>query len=102
MKAGLEYDTPVVYRHHNDWWSSNQTIADELWENLDTGKLCIPHITWSDANRHQDPMVVQLGDEWAEDHGLPESRRFAWDDKKGRYHLKLFHQLHCLVSKSVS
>ena len=43
-------------------------------------------------------MAVALTDEYAESHGLPIADRFPWDDDKGLYFIKAFHQLHCLVS----
>ncbi|KAI9711763.1 MAG: hypothetical protein M1820_001908 [Bogoriella megaspora] len=69
-----------MYQHHTPWWGAeNMTLADELWEHLDT-----------------DPMVVALDDAYVSEHDLPRSSRWAWDDTKGRYFLKVFHQLHCL------
>jgi hypothetical protein len=43
-------------------------------------------------------MVVALDDSFADTHGLPRSDRFPWDEGKGRYFIKVFHQLHCLVN----
>ncbi|KAI9653508.1 MAG: hypothetical protein M1821_007016 [Bathelium mastoideum] len=78
--AGLSYDTPITYQHHSPWWgATNMTLADQLWEHLDT-----------------DPMVVALDDAYVSAHNLPHSGRWAWDATKGRYFLKVFHQLHCL------
>ena len=79
--TGLSLDTPSIHYHHTDYWSANQTLGDELWESIDT-----------------DPMVVALTDEYADSHDLPRSDRFPWDVSKGRYFVKVFHQLHCLVS----
>jgi hypothetical protein len=79
--TGLSLVTPSIHYHHTDYWSANQTLADELWESIDT-----------------DPMVVALTDEYADSHDLPRSDRFPWDVSKGRYFVKVFHQLHCLVS----
>jgi hypothetical protein len=81
--TGLSLDTPSIHYHHTDFWSSNETLADELWEGIDT-----------------DPMVVALTDDFADAHSLPRSDRFPWDKSKGRYFVKVFHQLHCLVSAS--
>ena len=78
--TGLSLDTPSTHYHHTDYWSTNQTLADELWESIDT-----------------DPMVVALSDDFADAHDLPRSDRFPWDETKGRYFVKVFHQLHCLV-----
>jgi hypothetical protein len=44
-------------------------------------------------------MVVALSDDFANALGLPRSERFPWDHRKGRYFIKVFHQLHCLVSE---
>lgn len=77
--SGLALDTPVLYEHNTPYWGTNQTLADELWESIDT-----------------DPMVVALSDDWAVSHGLDVSARWPWDRSKGRYFLKMFHQLHCL------
>jgi hypothetical protein len=78
--SGLSLDTPSVHYHHTAYWGANQTLADELWENIST-----------------DPMVVALSDDFANSHGLPRSDRFPWDETKGRYFVKVFHQLHCLA-----
>jgi hypothetical protein len=83
LYTGLRLDTPSVHYHHTDFWSTNQTLADKLWEGIDTN-----------------PMVVALSDDFADAHGLPRSDRFPWDETKGRYFVKVFHQLHCLVSTS--
>ncbi|KAF2204313.1 hypothetical protein GQ43DRAFT_438035 [Delitschia confertaspora ATCC 74209] len=79
LPASLGLDIPVTYYHHTDYWGMNQTRADELWEAIDTN-----------------PMVVALSDQWVDAHGLPKSDRWAWDEGKGRYFVKVFHQLHCL------
>lgn len=79
--TGLSLDTPSTHFHHTDYWSTNRTLSDELWESIDTN-----------------PMVVALTDEFASAHNLPLSDRFPWDETKGRYFVKVFHQLHCLVS----
>jgi hypothetical protein len=82
--SGLNLDTPSVHYHHTDYWSENITKADELWDGIETNS-----------------MVVALTDEFADAHDLPRSDRFPWDAKKGRYFVKVFHQLHCLVSKTL-
>ncbi len=78
--TALGLDTPSIHYHHTEYWGKNQTRADELWESIDTN-----------------PMVVALSDDFADAHGLPRSDRFPWDETKGRYFVKVFHQLHCLV-----
>ena len=77
--SGLALDTPTIYHHHTAYWSTNSTESDRLWDAIDT-----------------DPMVVALHDSWATAHNLSLSSRWPWDPSKGRYFLKLFHQLHCL------
>ena len=80
-EGGLGYDTPTIYRAETDWWGENETLSNELWENLDTS-----------------PMGIALTDDYAKRHGIPIASRFPWDDAKGTYFVKAFHQLHCLVS----
>ena len=75
-------DTPVVYKTH---WGENETAMDDMWEGLDTS-----------------PVVVALSHDYANEHGLALSVPFPWDDEKGLYHIKVFHQLHCLVRGSSS
>ncbi|KAF2272787.1 uncharacterized protein EI97DRAFT_483132, partial [Westerdykella ornata] len=77
--AGLGLDVPKVHYHHTDYWGNNSTLSDILWDGIDTN-----------------PMVVALSDEFADTHGLPRSGRFPWDRRKGRYFVKVYHQLHCL------
>ncbi|MCJ1271668.1 hypothetical protein MMC22_011573 [Lobaria immixta] len=77
--GGLGFDTPVIYQSSTDYWGDNETLADELWNGMDT-----------------DPIVVALTDDYAQQHGLKMSGRFPWDDEKGIYFLKAFHNLHCL------
>ncbi|KAF1953407.1 hypothetical protein CC80DRAFT_420459, partial [Byssothecium circinans] len=79
--TGLSLDTPSIHHHHTKYWGSNQTRIDELWEAIDTN-----------------PVVVALTDEFADAHNLPHSDRFPWVKTKGRYFVKGFHQLHCLLS----
>jgi hypothetical protein len=79
--SGLGYDTPSVYRIHTDYSSDNATLADTLWDQIDTS-----------------PIVVAFTDDYARVHGLDESVRFPWDNTKGLYHIKAFHHMHCLKS----
>lgn len=79
--GGLGFDTPVIYQSSTDYWGENETLADELWNGVDT-----------------DPLVVALSDDYAQQHDLEMSGRFPWDDEKGIYFLKAFHNLHCLAS----
>lgn len=79
----MGYDHPIVYQPHSDYSSNNDTLADSLWEALDTS-----------------PIIVALTDDYAHEHNLDISARFPWDDTKGIYHIKAFHHLHCLVRPS--
>lgn len=82
VQASLAQDAPQAYHFRTEWWGDNDTLADELWDNLDIS-----------------PVAVALSDEWASQHGVKISEsRFPWDDAKGLYFVKVFHQLHCLVS----
>ena len=83
FQAGLTHDTPTSYHYPTEYISSNETFADKLWDEIDVSRL-----------------VVALSDEWAEEHGLQRSVfRFPWDEKgTGVYYLKIFHDLHCVVS----
>ena len=80
--AGIKYDTPTAYSLATEYLSANETLTDDLWDNLDMNSL-----------------VVALDDKWAVEHGLPISVfRFPWDQEtKGVYFLKVYHGLHCLV-----
>ena len=78
--GGLEYNTPIMYRAQTDFWSINETLSNELWNALDTS-----------------PIGVALTDDYAKQHDLPLASRFPWDDEKGTYFIKAFHQIHCLV-----
>ncbi|KAI4184176.1 MAG: hypothetical protein LQ346_006150 [Caloplaca aetnensis] len=79
--SGLGYDVPVVYHAMTDYWSENETLSDGLWDSIDTS-----------------PMGVALSDDYASSHNIPIASRFPWDDEKGTYFIKAFHELHCLVS----
>ena len=80
LLGGLSYDTPIEYHSYTQWGNVNETLANEAWDVVDTS-----------------PIVVALTDEYAIEHGLDKSVRFPWDDKRGIYHVKAFHHLHCLV-----
>ena len=81
LLGGLPYDTPVNFQYHSDYWGENETLADELWEAVET-----------------DPVAIALTDDYAQAHNLNVSLRFPWDSNKGLYYIKVFHQMHCLVS----
>lgn len=82
IKGGLGYSHPVEYKVHTEYGDINTSLADELWDAIDSS-----------------PIIVALTDEYAHAHGLERSARFPWDDGKGIYHVKAFHHLHCLVSQ---
>ncbi|KAL9599549.1 MAG: hypothetical protein Q9219_003793 [cf. Caloplaca sp. 3 TL-2023] len=79
--AQLEYNVPKTFEWHTEFNGKNQTLADELWENLgaeiDTGFIAVP-------------------DEWSTAKGLLEAQRFPWDTSKGVYLVNGQHNLHCL------
>ncbi|KAF2232340.1 hypothetical protein EV356DRAFT_450333, partial [Viridothelium virens] len=75
----LPYDTPVKYQSKTSWWGANDTLAEELWYNLETSAS-----------------TIVLSDVWASEHGLDLSQRYPWDPSKGLYTIKAFHQIHCL------
>jgi hypothetical protein len=78
--ADLESNFPTTYEVFTDWWGPNERLSNALWEGIDTSPIC-----------------VALTDDWALSRGLPIAGRFPWDDSKGVYFLKSFHDLHCLV-----
>ena len=41
-------------------------------------------------------MVVALPDSWVKQHDLPPSARWPWDETRGRYFVRAFHEIHCL------
>lgn len=60
-------------------------LRDELWSNL-----------------KYDRGVVFVDKETISELGLDETMTFPWNENKGVYILNAFHQIHCLVSKSLS
>ena len=68
------------FQYYNDYWGSNETLSDQLWESIDTS-----------------PVMVSLSQEYIEKHDLPPSIPFPWDESRGLYFLKAYHMLHCLV-----
>lgn len=75
----------MVHHSVTEWWGENETLADELWRNLETSAV-----------------TIAVPDEWATEQGLEMSIRFPWDDTKGLYSIKVFHQMHCLVGETSS
>lgn len=54
VQGGLGYDTPTVFRSPTDWWGDNESLAEELWEHIDTS-----------------PMAIALTDDYARSHDRP-------------------------------
>ena len=79
--AGIPRDERMVYQVHTEFSVANDSVADSHWESLDTisGAITLP-------------------DAYALEHDLPIADRFPWNDEKGLYYIKGFHDLHCLVS----
>ncbi|PYH89209.1 hypothetical protein BO71DRAFT_423152 [Aspergillus ellipticus CBS 707.79] len=77
--SGLTFDVPTRYSLHTDYSSSNQTLADYTWDNLNL-----------------DGMVIAPTLDWAREMGLPDSWDFPWDSNRKIYFVKVYHQLHCL------
>ena len=78
--AGLPEDVEVEFTGPTDFSSDNETLADSLWNSLDTAGG-----------------AVALSDEYVEANGLHPAERFWWDDGKGIYYVQGFHLLHCVV-----
>lgn len=52
---------------------------------------------WESLNL--DAMVIAPTNEWAQEVGLTDSWEFPWDPTRRKiYFLKVYHQIHCLVS----
>ena len=81
--AGLTFDTPIPYEWHTAYNGENQTLADELWANLQ------PDI---------DAGLVALTDEYTKANDLLYAQRFPWQEDTGIYFLNGLHSMHCLVS----
>jgi len=77
--AGLPTDIPTVYTYYTDYNSENETVANELWDNINL-----------------DASVVALSPEYVKEHKLESSSPFPWDTERDIYFLKVFHSLHCL------
>ena len=83
LPAGLTFDTPIPYEWHTPYNGENQTLADELWANLQ------PDI---------DAGLVALTDEYTKANDLLYAQRFPWEKDMGIYFLNGLHSMHCLVS----
>lgn len=72
----------MVFQQETDYSSDNHTLADSLWENIDTNST-----------------MVALNNEFARAKGLMSENRFPWDDEKSVFPVRGFHNIHCLVSQ---
>ncbi len=79
--AGLTNDLDVVYQSKTDYSGDNETLADELWDSINSTSAG----------------AVALDDEWATSRGLIRAHRFPWDKTKGLYYIQGIHDVHCLV-----
>jgi len=72
-----------------DWWTEysdkNETKVDELWDAI------LPSHGF-----------VAMDRQWAAEHHWPESMRLPNDSTKGVYLLEAYHQMHCIVSLSLT
>ena len=82
LVGGLKYDTPTVYHAKTDYQSANKTLSSTLWDSIDTS-----------------PIGIVMTNKDAQSHGIPLGSPFPWDDSKTTYYVKVFHHLHCLVSR---
>lgn len=80
-QAGLKFEVPTVHYSKSNYSSDNFTLADSLWQTLDTN-----------------PTAIAVKDEFARSNGLALELRFPWDDEKVVFSVKAFHQIHCIVS----
>jgi len=87
--AGLEYKIEVPIYASTEYGPAigTQSERDALWDSINI-----------------DPGVLAIPDSWADEHGIPRSQRFPWDQRQGVYLLGVFHQIHCLkqIHKMVS
>ncbi|KAF2203995.1 hypothetical protein GQ43DRAFT_365551, partial [Delitschia confertaspora ATCC 74209] len=77
--AGLGLTTKQIYMQSTEYTDSNRTISDAAWEAIDTT-----------------PNMISLDKEYSRKHNLADSVPFPWDQSKGLYVVKAFHQIHCL------
>ena len=80
LLAGLSRDVTTAYYEKSPYNDDNETLAKELWLNINI-----------------DHGVIALSDDYAMSTGLVPAQRFPWDHTKGIYILHGYHNLHCLV-----
>jgi len=85
--AGLPMDEVRTYLVQTKFSDTNETLADEHWETMDSGSG-----------------GITLSDEYAIEHDLSIGDRLPWNENKGLYFIKGFHEMHCLklIRKSLS
>lgn len=71
----------MPFRLNTDYSSENETLEDSLWDAIST-----------------DGGVVAVSEEYVQSKGLPQARKFDWDEGKRVYYIHGFHLLHCVVS----
>ena len=84
LQGGLPYDKQLIYTHSNEYWdprNPEDRAPDALWNTLSS-----------------QPVAVAIDNSWARQHGLPVTDPWPWDDDKGLFYIKAFHDLHCVVS----
>jgi hypothetical protein len=81
LVAGLLVDTQNVYQGHIEWSGHNETVVDKLWDDFDV-----------------DVGSIALTYEYAAQNGLvTDANEYPWDNTKGMYYVRAFHDMHCLV-----
>ena len=84
--AGLTKTKAVPYALEGPYsLAKDREEADRHWANIDI-----------------DAGVIALSDSYVSEKGLPEAMRFPWDDTKGIYFIDAYHNLHCLVSSTLT
>ena len=84
--AGLASNLDVLYESTTDYSGENETLADELWESINTTSAG----------------AVVLNHGWAASKGLIRAQDFPWDDEMGIYYIQGIHSMHCLVGSQKS
>ncbi|KAI9654793.1 MAG: hypothetical protein M1821_005787 [Bathelium mastoideum] len=72
----------MIYKASTEYWDPakpHDRAPDALWDALNTR-----------------PVAVAIDQTWAKQHNLPITDPWPWDDEKGLYYIKAFHNLHCV------
>jgi len=80
--SGIPLTKTMTYSYESDFWHPdrpNDKSPDAFWDALDTS-----------------PIAVALDRTWVKEHNVPVSDSWPWDDEKGLYYVKAFHNMHCL------